>query len=389
MSDNTKYFYLKLQESFFDNEKIRIMESMENGIYYSNLLIKLYLKSLKTNGKLRFTKTIPYNEQMIATITNINIDIVIFGLKILIELQFVEKLDDGTLYMTEIQNFIGKSSTTADRVREYRKKIDEHKLLGSSSKDSVAQQHSEIINTVDNRENAKHHDINAKTDSDQIFKNSDSNTDKYQTQMYENTITNVSQPEKQTYTYPDTNVTTNEDQMYSDAVTNVTKSSNICTPEIELDLDLNIDQNHHRVTECNNVVNTQNKKNIGGDDVGLKNIADIFLKLTGKHPAPTDLQYMKTSLDPPVDITLDHKSREKLVIQTMVQVYKAFKLSNPNSNINSFKYFTQPIVREFENHMANLKGVKKNAGTDLASKDIYVDEYGNTYNFSNFASNRQ
>ena len=52
MSDNRKYYYLKLKENYFDEDAIVLLESMQDGILYSNILLKLYLKSLK-NGTLR------------------------------------------------------------------------------------------------------------------------------------------------------------------------------------------------------------------------------------------------------------------------------------------------------------------------------------------------
>jgi predicted phage replisome organizer len=69
MSDNKKYYYLKLRDNFFDNDDIAILESMPDGILYSNILLKLYLRSLKNNGKLMFNDRIPYNAQMLSTIT--------------------------------------------------------------------------------------------------------------------------------------------------------------------------------------------------------------------------------------------------------------------------------------------------------------------------------
>lgn len=47
MSDNRKYYYLKLKENFFIDEKMVILESMQDGLFYSNLLLKMYLMSLK------------------------------------------------------------------------------------------------------------------------------------------------------------------------------------------------------------------------------------------------------------------------------------------------------------------------------------------------------
>ena len=44
MADNRKYYYLKLKENFFDSDSIVLLEDMKDGILYSNILLKLYLK---------------------------------------------------------------------------------------------------------------------------------------------------------------------------------------------------------------------------------------------------------------------------------------------------------------------------------------------------------
>ena len=69
MADNRKYYYLKLKESYFDEDAIVLLENMQDGMLYSNILLKLYLKSLKNGGKLQLAENIPYTAQMIATIT--------------------------------------------------------------------------------------------------------------------------------------------------------------------------------------------------------------------------------------------------------------------------------------------------------------------------------
>lgn len=127
MSDNKKYYYLKLKDSFFDTDEMKILENMNNGYKYSNFLLKLYLKSLKFSGKLRLNEYIPYNPEMIASITNTDIDTVKVALDIFKKLKLIEILEDGTIYMLQIQNFIGESSTEADRVRNYRKQIYQEK----------------------------------------------------------------------------------------------------------------------------------------------------------------------------------------------------------------------------------------------------------------------
>ena len=46
MSDNRKYYYLKLKENYFDDDSIVLLESMQDGVLYSNILLKLYLNCL-------------------------------------------------------------------------------------------------------------------------------------------------------------------------------------------------------------------------------------------------------------------------------------------------------------------------------------------------------
>ncbi|HEN2899757.1 TPA: phage replisome organizer N-terminal domain-containing protein [Streptococcus agalactiae] len=130
MADNKKYYYLKLKENFFESDEAIILESMPDGYIYSNILLKLYLRSLKNDGLLMFNNLIPYNAQMLATITRHQVGTVEKAIQIFRDLQLIEILDNGAIYMTNIQNFVGKSSTDADRKRIERSKV---KQIGQMS----------------------------------------------------------------------------------------------------------------------------------------------------------------------------------------------------------------------------------------------------------------
>ena len=127
MADSKKYYYLKLKDNFFDSDEIKILESMDNGYKYSNILLKMYLKSIKRDGLLIFNERIPYNAKMIATVTGHNINDVKAALALFQDLRLMDVLSNGAIYMLDIQNYIGKSSTEGDRKREYRAKIKEDK----------------------------------------------------------------------------------------------------------------------------------------------------------------------------------------------------------------------------------------------------------------------
>ena len=132
MSDNKKYYYMRLKENFFDDDNMLILESMPDGYLYCNILLKLYLRSLKDNGRLMLNGRIPYNPQMLATVTRHQIGTVERALNIFKELGLVEVLDNGAIYMMDIQNYIGKSSSEADRQREYQNRLKSEKELGNA-----------------------------------------------------------------------------------------------------------------------------------------------------------------------------------------------------------------------------------------------------------------
>jgi predicted phage replisome organizer len=122
MAESKKYFWLKLKRDFFKRHDIQIIESMPNGKDYILFYLKLLCESVDHEGNLRFSEQIPYNEQMLATITHTNPDIVKSAIQVFTELHMMEILDDGTLYMNEVTKMLGFETEWAKKQREYRDK---------------------------------------------------------------------------------------------------------------------------------------------------------------------------------------------------------------------------------------------------------------------------
>jgi len=135
MSDNKKYYYLKLKENFFDSEEMILLQNMVDGYLYSDILMKLYLRSLKNEGKLIFKDLIPYTPSALAQVVRHQVGTVEKALRIFQELGLVEILDNGAIYMLDIQNFIGESSTEADRIRKYRTELNNINIYGQDDLD--------------------------------------------------------------------------------------------------------------------------------------------------------------------------------------------------------------------------------------------------------------
>ena len=142
-----KYYWLKLKRDFFKRHDIRIIEEMPNGKEYLLFYLKLLVESIDHEGELRFSDTIPYNEQMLSVITNTNVDIVRSALKLFADgLHLIEIKDDKTIYMEEVEKMIGSESWSADRVRKYREK---QKLLQCNTDVTSCNEDIEIEKEID------------------------------------------------------------------------------------------------------------------------------------------------------------------------------------------------------------------------------------------------
>jgi predicted phage replisome organizer len=121
MADKSgRYYWLKLKRDFFKRHDIRIVEEMTNGKEYILFYLKLLCESVDHDGSLRFSDEVPYNDEMLSVITNTNIDIVRSAVKVFTELRMMEVLDDGTLYLREVETMIGSASASENALRQAR-----------------------------------------------------------------------------------------------------------------------------------------------------------------------------------------------------------------------------------------------------------------------------
>ena len=125
MSDK-KYYYLRLKD-FLDTEEFKILESQEDGYLYSNILMKMYLISLKKSERLALNGMIPYNVDMIVTLTGHCVEVVKEALKHLVKLGLIEMLSAGAVYMMDVQNYVCQSSNTEYKSKEEKADVEEYK----------------------------------------------------------------------------------------------------------------------------------------------------------------------------------------------------------------------------------------------------------------------
>ena len=162
--ESKKFYWLKLKRDFFKRHDIRIVEDMPNGKDYILFYLKMLVESVDHEGKLRFSDTIPYDEQMLATITNTNIDIVRAAMKIFTNLEMIEVIDDGTIFMTETMKMIGSAADNDNAKRQQRFRDRKKAYNPIALEDSVTKNNAEVTDAVTNNNESKSIEIEKEID---------------------------------------------------------------------------------------------------------------------------------------------------------------------------------------------------------------------------------
>ena len=152
-----KYYWLKFKDDFFEEEDTKLIEAMPCGKDYIIFLLKLQLKSIRTEGLLKYKGIIPYSIDMLSTITNTDSKIVKQAIDLFSDLKLLEIWEDGTIYMNSIQQLIGTETESASRVRKHR----EMKLLQSNAQllqcnEQVTKSNTEIDIEIESTLSDKH-----------------------------------------------------------------------------------------------------------------------------------------------------------------------------------------------------------------------------------------
>jgi len=122
MPIDKKYYWLKLHKDFFKRHDIKIIEKQTNGKDYIIFYLKLLTESISHKGTLRFSDEVPYDVEMLSIITDTNVDIVRSAVTAFTKMGLMEKWEDGTYFMSQIEKMIGSESSSAPRVRRLRER---------------------------------------------------------------------------------------------------------------------------------------------------------------------------------------------------------------------------------------------------------------------------
>jgi len=115
-----KFYWLKLDEDFFDSHEAKVIEGTFRGPETLLFYIKLLVESVGHNGMLRFSARVPYDKAKLASLTKMSPEAVQEATEVLTDLGLMETLDDGTIYLPAVEEMTGSRSQSEEAVRQRR-----------------------------------------------------------------------------------------------------------------------------------------------------------------------------------------------------------------------------------------------------------------------------
>jgi predicted phage replisome organizer len=124
MAESKKYYWLKLKRDFFKRHDIRIIKKLPKGKECALFYLELMLESIDHEGQLRFSEEIPYDYEMLAAVTDTELEIVELAFDYLIKFKMVKFDEDKTIILPGVQQLIGSAvdNDAANRQRRSRER---------------------------------------------------------------------------------------------------------------------------------------------------------------------------------------------------------------------------------------------------------------------------
>ena len=117
---NKKFYWLKLKDDFFEEKYIKAMRKLPDGDALVIIYLKLQLKSLKSEGVIKYDKIMPSVEEELALLLDEDVNKVRLAVKAIVNMGIAEIWENETLYMSAMQELVGSETSGAERVRKHR-----------------------------------------------------------------------------------------------------------------------------------------------------------------------------------------------------------------------------------------------------------------------------
>lgn len=203
-----RFYWMKLQEDFFEGDAIEWLEDQKHGKEFVLLFLKLCLKSIKSNGILIRQvgeMAVPYDTAKLAEITRTDFKSTYVGLGLLKKSGLIEVLDDGAIRIGMVADMVGSESGAAERVRHHRERAKQAYVT-----DGALQCNADVTASVTQAKQNGNTDIELKNIELELERDSDAakpphtpSKEKHKYGEYKNVRLTDEEYRKLTETYPD------------------------------------------------------------------------------------------------------------------------------------------------------------------------------------------
>lgn len=122
MAKEKRYFWLKLQNTIFDDKRIKKLRTLPNGDTFVIIYLKMMFKALNNDGRIEYTGL----EETFAAEVALDLDESPENTAITVEFLLANKLlvkqSDVVYILPYVVENTGSECSSAERVREYRKR---------------------------------------------------------------------------------------------------------------------------------------------------------------------------------------------------------------------------------------------------------------------------
>ncbi len=115
-----RYYWLKLNEGFFNRNEVRYLEKQEGGHTLLLLYIKLMLLGINAEGELYFKGDKPFNITTLSMVTDMDRETVEEAIKTYLDLGMMEITEGGVYKLCDYEDLVGSETESAVRMRRKR-----------------------------------------------------------------------------------------------------------------------------------------------------------------------------------------------------------------------------------------------------------------------------
>lgn len=118
-----KFYWLKLKKDIFKRHDLINLRSQEKGLIYEAIFIHMMTESIDHEACLRYSEKHPYTAKTLSPIVGTDPETMQEALDILEELELIEILEDGTIFVPLASENIGFETAWAEKKRQYRDSV--------------------------------------------------------------------------------------------------------------------------------------------------------------------------------------------------------------------------------------------------------------------------